>query len=545
LLPVFYTLRQLGASAKKNFSLRLQFSLALSALQGESILQTKWKCGSKRRVEMRRVPCFSVAFLIAMLSVFISQPVWAAPLQYYGGPFLETFEIYPLYYGPWTEWELTAQQNYLVNLAAYMSGKNAPASEQPVMKQYGVNQVTVAPAATASPGATARVLSRSDLLGIIHANQTSGKLPAFGPGRLLVIFPSHGFSVNGCNGCGGYHSSESNSAFWTVIPEDQGQVVIAHEIFEASADPADDNSQGWDEAVDACDSAPAVELSFGTIAPAVDNTNGGACTTTGYTSLGEYQLYGSTYADYLTRYNELHPQGWRLYSLQSYVLSNGGVRYTAVWRPSGNTGEKVAYGVTYAQFLNQYNTIYPEGWRLSNFQAYVLTTGEVRYNAVFRPGSTGERQAYGATYAQFQSQYDTLYPQGWRLYILQSYVVSGGQVLYNAVWRPGNTGETQVYGWTYSDFLNKYNELFPQGWRLYLLDSYVLSDGTVRYNAVWRPSTHAETQVYGWTYADYRTQYDTFWTEGWRLYILNAYVLPGDNVRYDAIWREGTIDRPL
>ena len=69
--------------------------------------------------------------------------------------------------------------------------------------------------------------------------------------------------------------------------------------------------------------------------------------------------------------------------------------------------------------------------------------------------------------------------------------------------------------------------------------------GQVLYNAVWRPGTHDEKAVYGWTYADYRAQYDKIYPDGWRLYILNAYVLPTGEVRYDAVWRLGTIDRPL
>jgi hypothetical protein len=494
---------------------------------------------------MRRVARLSVAVLVGILSLSTGRPCWAAPLQYNGGPFLETFEIFPLYYGKWSASDLTAHHEYLVNLAGYMSGQNAPAFEQPVTQQYGVTQVTVAAAATASPKAKPRVLSRSDLVNIIQTNQSSGNLPPFGPNTLIMVFPAHGFSVNGCNGCGGYHSSQSTSAFWAVVPADQEQVVIAHELFEAATDPGIGSFQGWDEAVDQCDAASAITLSFGQIPPPTDNSNGGSCSATGYTSLGEYQLYGSTYASYVARDKRLHPKGWRLYSLQSYALSTGDVRYTAVWRPGGTTGEKHLYGVTFSQFLTEYNTIYPLGWRVYNFQAYVLPDGAVLYNAVWRPGTTGEHQIYAATYTQFKSLYDTLYPEGWRLFILQSYVVPGGEVLYNAIFRPGDSGETQVYGWTYADFKAHYDQLFPQGWRLYILDSYVLSDGTVRYNAVWRPLTHAETQVYGWTYADYRAKYDELWTQGWRLYILNAYVLPGDNVRYDAIWRLGTVDRPL
>ena len=321
--------------------------------------------------------------------------------------------------------------------------------------------------------------------------------------------------------------------------------MIAHEIFESSADPAVNNFVGWDEAVDQCDSAANIKLSFGPIPPAIDNTNGGTCSTTGYTSLGEIQVYGWTYTKYRDEYNTLFPEGWRLYSLQAYVLSGGGVRYNAVWRPGGNTAEEQLYGVGYTDFRNTYNTLFPEGWRLYILQTYVLANGDVLYNAVFRPGNLAEKQLYGTTYADFRSTYNTLYPEGWRLYILQSYVLNNGDVLYNAVFRPGDSGETQVYGYTFSDFQTEYNTLFPEGWRLYILDSYVISDGTVRYNAVWRPATHGEIQVYGYTLSDFQTEYNTLWTEGWRLYILNTYVLPGDEVRYDAVWQQGTVDRPL
>jgi hypothetical protein len=491
-----------------------------------------------------RVPLTSLVFVV-LLAGIVAGPVAAKPLQFHGGPFLESFTVYPLYYGAWTAADIAAEQVYLEDLASYLSGNDAPASSQPTMKQYGVEQVTIAPAATSSPTAKPQVLTSTEVLAIVHANQKSGKFPAYAANRLLMLLPAHGFSVTDCDGCGGYHGSESASSFFTVIPADQELVVIAHELFEASADPGVNTFQGWDEAVDQCDSAPNITLPFGQIPPPIDNTNGGHCSTTGYTSLGEYQLYGASLSAYETRYSELFPTGWRLYSLQSWALSTGTVQYTAVWRPGGNTAEKHYYGISFSRFLTIYNAIYPQNWRLYTFQAYVLPDGAVEYNVSFRPGNTGEHQIYNATYTQFRNLYNKLYPEGWRLYILQSYVLPDGNVFYNAVFRPGDSGEMQVYGYTYEDYRNLYNALFPKGWRLYILDSYVVSDGTVRYNAVWRPATHPETQVYGDTYEDYRTLYDTLYAEGWRLYILNAYVLPGDQVRYDAVWRLGTFNRPL
>jgi hypothetical protein len=68
--------------------------------------------------------------------------------------------------------------------------------------------------------------------------------------------------------------------------------------------------------------------------------------------------------------------------------------------------------------------------------------------------------------------------------------------------------------------------------------------GQVRYNAVWHPGGHGELQVYGWSYADYRSKYDRLWPQGWRLYVLDTFEVNGQP-RYNAVWRQSTIDRPL
>jgi hypothetical protein len=470
------------------------------------------------------------------------------PLQYYGGPIMRTLRIYPLYYGNWSSAEINAQQQYLSGLAHYLSGDNRPAGQQPMTWQYGVTGATVATVVRDNPNATPIPLSRSDLLNIIRSNQMSGKLPAFGPNTLIMVFPAHGFGLD-CNGCGGYHSSESSSAFWAVVLQDAGPslpLVTAHEVFEAAMDPADDNEPGWDESVDGC--CTTINLPFGQIPGLHDNTQNGTCSTTGYTSTDEVQVYGWTYADYRAKYDELWPRGWRLYILQSYVR-NGQVLYNAVWRRS-TMPEIQVYGWSYADYRAKYDELWPRGWRLYILQSYVAANGQVLYNAVWRRGTVPEVQVYGWSYADYRAKYDELWPRGWRLYILQSYV-RNGQVLYNAVWRRSTMPEIQVYGWSYADYRARYDELWPQGWRLYILQSYVAANGEVLYNAVWRPGvtqerpgTLPEVQVYGWSYADYRAKYDELWPRGWRLYILQSYVRNGQ-VLYNAVWRLGTVDRPL
>ncbi len=252
----------------------------------------------------------------------------------------------------------------------------------------------------------------------------------------------------------------------------------------------------------------------------------------------ETQVYGWSYGDYRQKYDSLWPQGWRLSILQAYVL-NSQVLYNAVWRQSGNLPEIQVYGWSYGDYRQKYDGLWPQGWRLYILQAYVLN-GQVLYNAVWRQsGNLAEIQVYGWSYGDYRQKYDSLWPQGWRLYVLQAYVLNG-QVLYNAVWRQsGSLAEIQVYGWSYGDYRQKYDGLWPQGWRLYVLQSYVLN-GQVLYNAVWRQSGGlSEIQVYGWSYGDYRQKYDGLWAQGWRLYVLDAYVL-NSQVRYNAVWRQAT-----
>lgn len=159
--------------------------------------------------------------------------------------------------------------------------------------------------------------------------------------------------------------------------------------------------------------------------------------------------------------------------------------------------------------------------KITQFTSMPAPSVPGRFTAVWEPNNSSEIQVYGWSYADYRNKYDQLWGQGWRLYSLQPYVVNN-QVRYNAVWRPSTEGEIQVYGWSYADYRAQYDQLWNQGWRLKLLEPYVLN-GNVYYTAVWKQSTSGEYQVYGWSYADFRARYDDLWNQGWRLKILRTY----------------------
>jgi hypothetical protein len=162
---------------------------------------------------------------------------------------------------------------------------------------------------------------------------------------------------------------------------------------------------------------------------------------------------------------------------------------------------------------------------------------QYRMTAVWKKSSTTEIQVYGHTYASYRAKYDELWPQGWRLKIIKPHIYNGG-VRYTAAWEPGTADEIQVYGYSYADYRARYDALWPQGWRLKMLEPYVINN-QVRYTAVWRKSDTPEIQVYGYTYTDYRAKYDVLWPQGWRLKLLKPYVINGQ-VRYTAVWQPGS-----
>jgi hypothetical protein len=242
-------------------------------------------------------------------------------------------------------------------------------------------------------------------------------------------------------------------------------------------------------------------------------------------TVGERQAYGWSESSLRSRYDELWPLGWRLHSLKAFT-KKGRRLYDAVWRQEGNIGEIQVYGWSYASMRAKYDELWPAGWRLHILSSFV-ENGQTYYNAVWRQlGNLAELQAYGWTYANYRAKYDEIWTQGFRLQILDVYD-DGGTSRYNAIWRRiGSVTEQQLYGSTYTSFRTKYDEIWPLGWRLHILTTYV-QNGQRRYAAVWRkPGTVTEVQIYGASYQAYRQRYDELWPLGFRLHTLNTYAMP-------------------
>ena len=92
---------------------------------------------------------------------------------------------------------------------------------------------------------------------------------------------------------------------------------------------------------------------------------------------------------------------------------------------------------------------------------------------MWRKGTYGEIQWVGVPYKDYRQKYDEIYPNGWRLANLSNYVI-GGKVYYSAVFKKKQTPDREydIYSWEYDDFRAKEDELRKKGWRVFLLNTY-------------------------------------------------------------------------
>jgi len=232
----------------------------------------------------------------------------------------------------------------------------------------------------------------------------------------------------------------------------------------------------------------------------------------------EIELIGATFADYQEKDAQIRGLGWRLRTLQPFVVE-GQVLYNAVWRES-TEGELPLYGVSPEDFRARHDGLSAQGWRLKLLQPYVLD-GRVLYTAVWQPSTEPEVLLTGVSPEDFRARHDALSTQGWRLKLLQPYVVDG-QVLFTAVWRPSTEPEVLLDGMNPADFRARYDALKREGWRLKLLEPYVVR-GLVSYTAVLRQDTADEVAVYDLNSEDISDRHDELWEQGWRLKFVRAW----------------------
>ena len=210
-------------------------------------------------------------------------PAGIAPMTWSGGgPIISWPELVSLFWGDFTQAQITAMQTYLSDYGRYLQSAGAPPGQKCVVAQYGVQGGSsgVSHTVSAQPGNA----SEADVQNLITGLQAQGTLPGFAANRLFLVF-THGmtFTGYGVDWCG-YHSSWGDAQYFALIPypteggcgsdapDASWQSITSHEINEAATDPG--VGSGWvtgsDEGGDTC-AWQEFSLSFGTVQLFEDN----------------------------------------------------------------------------------------------------------------------------------------------------------------------------------------------------------------------------------------------------------------------------------
>jgi hypothetical protein len=165
----------------------------------------------------------------------------------------------------------------------------------------------------------------------------------------------------------------------------------------------------------------------------------------------------------------------------------------------------------------------------------------VRYTAVWERSNAGEIQIYGATEAQYRAKYNELWPLGWRLKLINVYSTSQGS-RFTAVWQRSTEDEVGMYTRPRAEFIAKNNEQLERGYSLKLLDANIVSNKLL-YTAVWHPSSKQTSMPDpGFTYDRYVNWYGAYWRAGYRLKLLDLYYASGEQ-RFTGVWQPSTEDQ--
>jgi len=193
------------------------------------------------------------------------------------------------------------------------------------------------------------------------------------------------------------------------------------------------------------------------------------------------------------------------------------------------------HGMTSSQYQSEFNNLTSQGYRLVYVSGYTDNNQE-RFAAIWeqKPGPAWVAH-HGMTSAQYQSAFNQYTGQGYRLTLVNGYTVNG-QDRYVAIWeqKPGPAW-VAYHGMTSDQYQSIFNHYVGLGFRLSHVSGYAVN-GQARYAAIWEQvNGPAWVARHGMTSAEYQSEFNKYTAQGYRLTHVSGYDVGGGDY-YAAIW---------
>jgi len=248
--------------------------------------------------------------------------------------------------------------------------------------------------------------------------------------------------------------------------------------------------------------------------------------------------HGLTSAQYQSVFTDLVGKGYRLKVVSGYT-SGGQERYAALWVKSAGPAWAARHGLSSSQYQAAFDDFAKKGYRLVQVSGHAYAD-QPRFAAIWEKSAGPAWVArHNLTAAQYQSTFDSLVRNGYRLRHVSGYTVKG-QELYAAIWdRSSGPAWVARHRLTSSQYQQVFTDLTRKGYRLEVVSGYQVG-GTDRYAALWEkrsgPLFAARHGIPGTAYQDV---FDNFGYQGYEPVFVNAFASAG-GARFNAVWENTT-----
>jgi hypothetical protein len=253
--------------------------------------------------------------------------------------------------------------------------------------------------------------------------------------------------------------------------------------------------------------------------------------------VNQTRAIGWAFLDFADRM-KLELEDRHLVHMQAYNIGENQIRWDGVWEPESR-GQSWVLGWAFADIAKQQQAELAAGNHLVHMQAYDLGGGQIRWDAVWEPGSTGQNWVMGWAMVDFAKVFNQMTAAGMHVVHMQAYDLGGGQLRWDAVWEPGNRNTTRAIGWAMKDFALRFNQEIAAGKHCVHMQAYDIGGGQIRWDGVWEDGVRDTSRAIGWAFNDFvgRLQQET--AAGRELVHMQAYDVGYGQVRYDAVWEQG------
>jgi CubicO group peptidase (beta-lactamase class C family) len=245
--------------------------------------------------------------------------------------------------------------------------------------------------------------------------------------------------------------------------------------------------------------------------------------------------HGMTSAEYQAAFDSYAAGGYRLLEVSGYSVGSEDL-YAAIWDHALGPARVARHGMSGDQYQSEFDSLVGQGYRLVDVSGYAVAD-QPRYAAIWEKSAGPAWVArHGLTAAQYQAEFDSLVNRGYRLVCVSGYTVAG-QPLFAGIWEQ-SAGPAWVarHNLTAPQYQAEFDGLVKQGYRLVDVSGYAVG-GQDLYAAIWEQTGGPRWVArHGLSSSDYQGVFDQLVDQGYRLSWVSGYGVAG-RPRYAAIWQ--------